>query len=103
MFCLKKGVISGPAASHRRSVDIDLFTDAPYGSIDFDAIDHFLHAHFPYVDASFGALPGMDRSYLVGTDQDNSIKPDAYYSTDLFLQPPHEEDGIRLATIDDMG
>ena len=29
---------------HRESVDIDLFTDAPYDSIDFDKIDSFLRS-----------------------------------------------------------
>jgi hypothetical protein len=84
------------------SVDIDLFTDAKYGSIDFDAIDRFLQGHFPYVDTSFGLLPGMGRSYLVGSDRENNIKLDVFYSTDSFIQSPYEEDGLCLATVDDI-
>lgn len=99
-------LVGGTALSlyrgHRMSVDIDLFTDAQYGTIDFDAINGFLHESFPYVDASFGVLPGMGRSYLVGSDRDNNIKLDIFYSTDGFLLPPHEEDGIRIATVDDI-
>jgi hypothetical protein len=84
------------------SVDIDLFTDVKYDSVDFGAIDRFLQDHFPYVDTSFGMLPGMGRSYLVGSDREANIKLDVFYSTDNFIQPPHEEDGIRLATVDDI-
>jgi hypothetical protein len=87
---------------HRMSVDIDLFTDVKYGKIDFDTIDRFLQERYSYVDTSFGILPGMGRSYLVGSDRENNIKLDVFYSTDNFLHPPHEEDGIRIATIDDI-
>jgi len=99
-------LVGGTALSlykgHRMSVDIDLFTDLQYGRADFDAIDMFLKEKFSYVDASFGILPGMGRSYLVGTDRENNIKLDIFYSPDNFLQPPHEEDGLRLATVDDI-
>lgn len=99
-------LVGGTALSlykgHRMSVDIDLFTDAEYGSIDFDAIDRYLQKQFPYVDTSFGLLPGMGRSYLVGSDRENNIKLDVFYSTDKFIDPPHEEDSIRLASADDI-
>lgn len=99
-------LVGGTALSlykgHRMSVDIDLFTDTEYGSVDFDVIDKFLQKHFPYVDTSFGLLPGMGRSYLLGPDRDNNIKLDVFYSTDKFLHPFHEEDGIRLASVDDI-
>lgn len=99
-------LVGGTALSlykgHRMSVDIDLFTDAEYGSVDFNAIDRFLQDHFPYVDSSFGVLPGMGRSYLVGSGRENNIKLDIYYSTDKFIHPSYEEDGIRLASVDDI-
>ena len=99
-------LVGGTALSlykgHRMSVDIDLFTDAEYGSIDFGAIDRYLQNQFPYVDTSFGLLPGMGRSYLVGSDRESNIKLDIFYSTDKFLHPPHEEDDIRLASVDDI-
>jgi predicted nucleotidyltransferase component of viral defense system len=99
-------LVGGTALSlykgHRMSVDIDLFTDANYGSIDFDTIDKFLQANFPYVDTSFGILPGMGRSYLVGADREDNIKLDVFYSTDKFIQPPYEEDEIRMASVDDI-
>lgn len=99
-------VVGGTALSlykgHRMSVDIDLFTDAEYGGIDFGAIDRYLQKQFPYVDSSFGLLPGMGRSYLAGFDRENNIKLDVFYSTDKFIQLPYREDGVRLASLDDI-
>jgi len=77
-------------------------TVTPILRVDFDIIDKFLQEQFPYVDTSFGLLPGMGRSYLVGSDRENNIKLDVFYSTDKFIHPAHEEDGIRLAAIDDI-
>ncbi len=44
---------------HRTSDDIDLFTDAPYDSINFEEINIYLKATFPYVDRSNINLIGM--------------------------------------------
>lgn len=33
---------------HRISIDIDLFSDVSYGSIDFKTIDQFIHDSFPF-------------------------------------------------------
>lgn len=39
---------------HRMSVDIDLFSDAPYGSIDFVTIEQMLQNLFAFVSGDFG-------------------------------------------------
>ena len=44
----------------------------------------------------------MGRSYLVGSDRENNIKLDVFYSTDNFLHSPHVEDGLCMATVDDI-
>lgn len=44
------------------SIDIDLFTDEPYGSIDFGAIETYLKKTFKYVEGDFGMIPGMGKS-----------------------------------------
>ena len=69
---------------HRESVDIDLFTDAVYGSIDFNKIDSFLRSSFPYVDISNNDIIGFGKSYFVGDSAFNSIKLDVFY-TDEFI------------------
>lgn len=99
-------LVGGTALSlhfgHRISVDIDLFTDAPYRSIDFDVIEDFLKGSFGYVEGDFGSNPGMGKSYLIGTDKGNVIKLDVYYSMDPFFQQSKVVDGIRLATVEEI-
>lgn len=50
----------------RMSVDIDLFTGALYGNIDFEAIESYLKRTFSYVHGNFGGITGMGKSYLIG-------------------------------------
>ncbi|MDR6781606.1 putative nucleotidyltransferase component of viral defense system [Pedobacter africanus] len=99
-------LVGGTALSlhlgHRISVDIDLFTDAIYRSIDFDAIDSYLRNSFDYVAADFGGNPGMGKSYLIGGSADEAIKVDVYYAMDPFFQDAIEQDEIRMATIEEI-
>ncbi|SDL99181.1 nucleotidyl transferase AbiEii/AbiGii toxin family protein [Pedobacter antarcticus] len=100
-------LVGGTALSlhlgHRMSVDIDLFADSTlYGKIDFEAIEKFLIDNFDYVQGDFGAKPGMGKSYLVGSSRDNLVKLDLYYSQDPFFQEFIFEDGVRLATIEEI-
>lgn len=87
---------------HRMSVDIDLFTDKAYGTIDFEIIESFLLTTFPYVQGDIGGLPGFGKSYFVGQSINNHIKLDIYYSNESFIRPIVISDGIRLASIDDI-
>jgi hypothetical protein len=100
-FRLVGGTSLSLQLGHRISVDIDLFTDAPYGSIDFEALEHYFQNTFPYISHSANILPGMGKSYTVGTDRGNVIKLDVYY-TDLFIQPALIIDGIRMATVEEI-
>ncbi|PZR27328.1 MAG: hypothetical protein DI535_10905 [Citrobacter freundii] len=99
-------LVGGTALSlhlgHRISVDLDLFTDAPYESIDFDKIEDFLKASFNHVDGNFGSKPGMGKSYLIGSDPENLVKLDIYYSMDPFIHKPVTVQNIRLANIEDI-
>lgn len=47
-FRLVGGTALSLQLGHRLSVDIDLFSDVPYGNIDFTAIDKFIENTFPY-------------------------------------------------------
>jgi hypothetical protein len=82
-------LVGGTALSlllgHRKSVDIDLFTDAPYRSIDYYAIEHYLKTAFPYVSGDIGTDPAFGKSYLVGDDTDQFVRLDVYYSSEAFL------------------
>ncbi|KQK26068.1 hypothetical protein AR438_10835 [Chryseobacterium aquaticum] len=100
-FRLVGGTSLSLQLGHRMSIDIDLFNDAVYGSVDFKAIDNFLRSAFTYVDHSNDLEPAMGKSYIVGTDKDNTVKLDIYY-TDTFIRPPILADEIRLATIEEI-
>jgi hypothetical protein len=99
-------LVGGTALSlhlgHRMSVDIDLFTDAPYRSVDFDAIENMLRTSFRYVSGTFGGIAGMGKSYMIGNDVNNTVKIDIYYSMDPFFQDLIDKDGVRMATIEEI-
>lgn len=84
----------------KNSIDIDLFSDADYGSINFDEIEIFLKDTFNYFD-SLNVPPAIGKAYFVGEDETNTIKLDIFY-TDAFIQPFIEIDGIRMATIEEI-
>jgi hypothetical protein len=87
---------------HRESIDIDLFTDLPYGSIDFNAIDKYLRQCYAYVSPA--VLPGiisMGMSYIVGTAPDKAYKLDLFY-TDEFIEPFITIDNVRMATMNEI-
>lgn len=83
------------------SVDIDLFTDAAYGSIDFGGIDSFFRDRYHYVDTNQGQEVGMGTSYYIGESEEDAVKIDIYY-TEPFIRAVKEEDDIRLASIEDV-
>ncbi len=93
------GTALGLLLGHRMSEDIDLFTDAPYGSIDYGPVEKYLTDTFPYVSGDFGADPAFGKSYLVGDDVDHVVKLDIYYSSEPFFDDPVKEDGVRMASV----
>jgi len=98
-------LVGGTALSlhkgHRLSVDIDLFTDAAYGSINFETLEKYLRDNWPYVDTTDSIPVGMGKPYFVGLNKDDCIKLDLYY-TDDFIDDFQLIDGIRLATMDEI-
>ena len=100
-FRLVGGTSLSLQLGHRMSDDIDLFTDEPYGSLDFTAIDKFLRKTFKYVSDLAPGPVGMGVSYLVGQSKDESVKLDLFY-TDTFIQPPLEIGPYRLATVEEI-
>ncbi len=99
-------LVGGTALSlhlgHRMSVDIDLFTDASYGSVDFEIIENFLKNSFNFVSGNFGDNPAFGKSYLIGNSPTEIIKLDIYYSMDPFIDPYIVKDDIRLASLHDI-
>jgi hypothetical protein len=100
-FRLVGGTALSLLRGHRESVDIDLFTDAFHGTVDFDAIDSFLRERYPYVDTSNIKIVGFGKPYIIGKSKEESIKLDLYY-VDEFIQQAIVVDGIRMATIEEI-
>ncbi len=96
-FRLVGGTALSLQLGHRESVDIDLFTDIPYGEINFDFIDKHLKDNFEYVDSTDVPV-AMGKSYFIGNSAEDCIKLDLFY-TDPFIQPALKIDNIRLATL----
>lgn len=84
-FRLVGGTSLSLQRGHRESVDIDLFTDAPYNSLDFNVIEQFLRDSYRYVDGNNTGPVGMGRSYYAGHNKDESVKLDVFY-TDPFIR-----------------
>ncbi len=100
-FRLVGGTALSLLRGHRKSVDIDLFTDAPYDSIDFGAIYTFLCNEFSYVDTIDYKVIGLGKSYFIGNSEEDCVKLDLFY-TDKFIQEIILLDGIRLATVEEI-
>lgn len=100
-FCLVGGTSLSLQLGHRVSIDIDLFTDAPYGSLDFHAIQSKLRDMFLYCQGDCGDIVGMGASYIIGNSAYDSIKLDLFY-TDPFIRPIKTIDNIRIASIEDI-
>lgn len=100
-FRLVGGTALSLQLGHRMSLDIDLFTDKPYGSIDFELIDEKIRSDFRYVSQPIQVAIGGGRSYMVGDSPGTSIKLDMYY-TDPFLEDVVLREGVRLASINEI-
>lgn len=64
-FRLVGGTALSLQIDHRLSIDIDLFTDEHYGSVDFDIIEKYLVENFEYVDKGFGGITGLGKSFVI--------------------------------------
>ena len=95
-FRLVGGTSLSLQLGHRMSVDIDLFTDEPYDSIDFNEIDELITGTFPSVEMGYGGNNSMGKTYFVGKSKDDVVKLDLFY-TDSFIFPEIKAQEIRLA------
>lgn len=100
-FRLVGGTSLSLQLGHRQSVDIDLFTDSTYDSVDFKAIDDYLRKNYKYVDTFETDVVGMGKSYYIGKSKNECIKLDLFY-TDTFIRPILMIDGLRLATLEEI-
>lgn len=96
-FRLVGGTALSLQRGHRRSIDIDLFTDLPYGKMPTKRISAFLQEAFP-IHKEIESLQEEAIGYhvWVGDGIEPPIKVDLFY-TDDFIFPCKEADGLRMA------
>lgn len=101
-FCLVGGTSLSLRLGHRMSVDIDLFSNAPYGSLDFDVFEKFFKDNYPYYSRPDSTdIVGFGRSYYMGESSEDNIKVDLYYHDEI-KDPFDLIDGIRIASLKDV-
>ena len=100
-FRLVGGTSLSLQLGHRISVDIDLFSDVEYGSLDFEAIGTYLSTKFNYLDFNSDFIPAFGKSYTIGNNKEDSVKLDIFY-TDPFITNEIVIDNIKLASIDEI-
>ncbi|MFV7236683.1 nucleotidyl transferase AbiEii/AbiGii toxin family protein [Flavobacterium sp. ZB4R12] len=96
-FRLVGGTSLSLQIGHRVSVDIDLFTDADYGSIDFKKIRSFLENKYPYCSSRNLDNVAFGTYFEVGNSKEDFVKIDLYY-TDEFIFDMISKDSIRMAS-----
>ena len=96
-FRLVGGTALSLQRGHRRSIDIDLFTDVEYGNMPLDKIRDFIEEAFPMHQGT-ETLEESALGYHLWVSDGNSplIKVDLFY-TDPFIFQPICQDGIRMA------
>ena len=100
-FRLVGGTSLSLQLGHRMSVDIDLFTDAEYRSIDYKAIREFLEIKYPYCSSRNLDNVSFGTYFEVGNSKDDFVKIDLYY-TDDFIEEPIIWENIRMATTNEI-
>ena len=104
--CLKQfRLVGGTSLSlilgHRISVDIDMFTDAEYRTINFLEILNVLKQEFPCVDHGDWVNETIGNSCFIGSSKAEVVKLDLFY-TDPFVYPIQQYENIRLSTVEEI-
>ncbi len=100
-FRLVGGTSLSLLLGHRKSIDIDLFTDATYGTIDFKVIDSLFINSFPYVEMRYSGNRSVGKTYFIGNKKNETVKIDLFY-TDKFVFPLIDYNGIRLSQLEEI-
>ena len=100
-FVLVGGTSLSLQLGHRISIDIDLFTDSLYGSVNFHAIQEMLRNKFNFCVGDCGKIVSFGTSYLIGDTKEDAVKLDLFY-TEPFIRKVQIIDGIRMASLEDI-
>jgi hypothetical protein len=101
-FYLVGGTSLSLRLGHRKSADIDLFTNAPYGSLDFSIFEDFFQSKYKYYyKTDKSDIVGFGRSYYIGESEEKSIKIDLFYHDEI-IESCNIIDYIRIANLNDV-
>jgi len=101
-FRLVGGTSLSLLLGHRMSVDIDMFTDAEYGTIDFSEILKILKTEFEFIEGHNNwNNKTMGNSCYIGVSELKTIKLDLFY-TEPFIYPIISYDDIRLSSLEEI-
>ena len=100
-FRLVGGTSLSLLIGHRVSVDIDLFTDAEYGTIDFNKIIDAINSVFNFVETSQWSNNTLGNTCYIGATKKKLIKVDLFY-TDPFVFPILNYKHLRLSQIEEI-
>lgn len=96
-FRLVGGTALALQRGHRRSVDIDLFTELDYADMPVAAMREYLEKEFPIHKGTESMnMPANGYHIFLSESQEPPIKVDFFY-TEPFIFPTIEEDGLRIA------
>ena len=96
-FRLVGGTALALQRGHRRSVDIDLFTDLDYADMPIAKMRDYLEKEFPIHKGTESMdMPSNGYHIFLSEGQEHPIKVDFFY-TEPFSFPAIEEDGLRIA------
>jgi len=101
VFRLVGGTALALQRGHRRSSDIELYTDAKFGTVNFNAVAEFLRREFPYFGTGANVSPDVGKSWFAGNTIDDCCKIDFFYA-ETFLRPLVNVDAMRLATMEEI-
>jgi predicted nucleotidyltransferase component of viral defense system len=96
-FKLVGGTALSLQIGHRMSVDIDMFTDAKYGSIDFKDIRSFLENKYRHCTSRNLDNVAFGTYFEVGNSRDNVVKIDFYYTDDFVFETIIDEN-VRMVS-----
>ena len=100
-FRLVGGTALSLQIGHRMSVDIDMLTDAEYGSIDFDHIRNFFKGKYAFYSSSPIDIVAFGTYFKVGHNEKDCIKIDLYYTDDYVFQE-FVVDEVRMASFEEI-
>lgn len=96
-FRLVGGTSLALQRGHRRSIDIDLFTDMEYGSMPLEKIKKDIERLFPiHRDIESLTEDSIGYSLRLGYEPSSIVKVDLFY-TESFIFDPIKVDDLRLA------